>query len=156
MHQWLRFMCFLHMLSCLSIQEKKKMLQGSWKKKKEHLKKESIYFNQFIYEETWDNNVRKKKSGKTILYELQLPYIPYTCSILVLIFCICHWFFLLIRTAGRDINSSYINDVDNNHAPAHTTLNIVKYENIQVSTFQTFKYTPLKKITMLETHKLVK
>lgn len=105
---------------------------------------------------TWE----KKKSGKTILYELQLPYIhitlPYTCSILVLIFCICHWFFLLIRTAGRDINSSYINDVDNNHAAAHTTLNIVKYENIQVSTFQTFKYTPLKKITMLETHKLVK
>lgn len=62
------------MLSCLSIQGKKKCYKGA-EKKKEHLKKESIYFNQFIYEETWDNNVRKKKSGKTILYELQLPYI---------------------------------------------------------------------------------
>lgn len=48
------------MLSCLSIQGKKKCYKGA-EKKKEHLKKESIYFNQFIYEETWDNNVRKKK-----------------------------------------------------------------------------------------------
>lgn len=154
MHQWLRFMCFLHMLSCLSIQEKKNVTR-ELKKKKRSIWRKSQFILTNLYMRKLEIITWEKKNQAKLFY-MNYNYLTYTYSILVLIFCICHWFFLLIRTAGRDINSSYINDVDNNHAAAHTTLNIVKYENIQVSTFQTFKYTPLKKITMLETHKLVK
>lgn len=54
------------------------------------------------------------------------------------LFFACQWTFLLIRTAGRDINSSYINDVDSNNAAAHITLNIAKHEKLQVSFFESF------------------